>query len=78
MLDKDFRCKGIDHKTLFLWQLKLLQALAQMPQPQLSGVVQIDEIFIRESKKGSRNLVSHIEKKDVREPRYGYRLSKSV
>jgi len=76
VLEKDFECIGIDHKTLFLWQHKLLHALAQMPQPQLSGVVQIDETFIRESQKVSRNLVSHIDKKDVREPRYGYIPSK--
>ncbi len=47
-----------------------------MPQPKLSGVVQIDETFIREAQKGSRKLTSYIDKKDVREPRYGYRPSK--
>ena len=38
--------------------------------PKLSGVIQVDETFIRESQKGSRNLYSEI-KKEVRQPRYG-------
>ena len=76
VLEHDYHCIGIDHKTLFLWQHKLIHALAQINQPTISGVVQIDETFIRESQKGSRNLISFLDKKDVREPRYGYRPSK--
>jgi|LGVF01.1.fsa_nt_gb transposase-like protein len=76
VLEEDYGCIGIDHKTVFLWRHKLLFALANMPLPQLSGIVQIDETFIREAQKGSRKLVSYIGKNDIREPRYGRRPSK--
>lgn len=39
VLEHDYHCTGIDHKTLFLWQYKLTHALAQINQPTLSGVV---------------------------------------
>ncbi len=76
VLTKDLGCDGIDHKTVFLLKHKIVHALAQIPQPTLSGVVQVDETFIRESQKGSRNLVSYLSKDDVREPRYGRKPSK--
>ena len=46
-----------------------------MPMPKLSGILQIDETFFRESQKGSRELESTI-KGEIRLPRYGYRPSK--
>lgn len=44
--------------------------------PKLSGVIQIDETFIREAQKGSRSLISYLGKEDEREPRYGRKPSK--
>lgn len=56
--------------------MKLIHALASMPMPKLTGIIQVDEIFIRESQKGSRNLVSTINKAETRNPHYGRRPSK--
>jgi transposase-like protein len=76
VLIKDYGFIGIDHKTVFLWKHKIVHALAEMPQPTLSGIVQVDETFVREAQKGSRKLVSYIDRDDVREPRYGRKPSK--
>lgn len=75
VLEKDYSCKGINIKTVWLWRLKLIHALASLPMPKLTGVIQVDETFIRESQKGSRNLESYIKGED-RLPRYGRRPSK--
>lgn len=76
VLEKDYGCTGINHKTIFLWKHKLLHAISVLPMPKLSGVVQVDETFIRESQKGTRNLSSYLSKDDEREPRYGRQPSK--
>ncbi len=76
VLEKDFSCTGIDKKTVWLWRLKLIHALASIPQPKLTGVIQVDETFIRESQKGSRTLISMIGKSESRLPRYGRKPSK--
>ena len=70
LLKKDFGLDNLDLKTIFLWTHKILHTMASMPCPSLSGVVQIDETFFRESQKGSRNLTSPI-KNEERKPRYG-------
>ena len=70
VLEKDYHCVGIDPKTVWLWRLKLIHAMAACPMPLLTGIIQVDETFIRESQKGSRNLHSEI-KKETRKPRYG-------
>ncbi len=70
MLEQDFDCNGIDSKTVWLWRMKLIHAMASHPMPKLTGVIQVDETFIRESQKGSRNLVSNIKGED-RIARYG-------
>ena len=76
VLVDDYGCTGINYKTVWLWRHKLIHALASVPMPTLTGVIQIDETFIRESQKGSRELVSYLDKGDVRKPRYGRRPSK--
>ncbi|WP_241208429.1 transposase-like zinc-binding domain-containing protein [Streptococcus downei] len=76
VLINDYDCLGIDIKTVWLWRLKLITAMANMPMPILSGVVQVDETFVRESQKGSRHLKSTISQTDVRKPRYGRQSSK--
>lgn len=75
VLEKDYNCIDINIKTIWLWRLKLIHAIASLPQPKLTGNIQIDETFIRESQKGSRNLVSYIKDED-RIARYGYKPSK--
>lgn len=74
-LEQDYSCY-IDDMTLFLWVHKLIHALAIQPMPKLTGVIQIDETFVRESQKGSLCLYSTISKKDVREPRHERQASK--
>ena len=75
VLERDYGCEGIDPKTVWLWRLKLIHAMASVPMPKLSGVIQVDETFIRESQKGSRHLNSYL-KKEERKPRYGRMPSK--
>jgi transposase-like protein len=57
VLKKDFGCSSINRKTVWLWRIKLIHAISSLPTPNLTGVIQIDETFIRESQKGSRKLL---------------------
>ncbi len=75
ILKKDYGCDEIDPKTVWLWRLKLMHAMASVPMPKLTGVIQVDETFVRESQKGSRNLASTL-KGEIRTPRYGLSPSK--
>lgn len=75
VLEHDYGCDGINHKTVWMWRLKLIHALASLPMPKLTGVVQIDETFIRESQKGSRKLYSTLGGDTKRLPRYGRKPS---
>ena len=76
VLVRDYGCTGIDHKTVWQWQLKLIHALASIPTPTLTGVIEIDETFPRECQKGSRCLKNYLpEKFMARLPRYGYQPS---
>ena len=70
ILTDDFRLYGLDRRTVSTWRHKITHALAMMPMPKLSGVIQIDETFFRENQKGSKNLVSFVPNTD-RKPRYG-------
>lgn len=76
VLERDYSCTGINYKTVWLWRMKLIHALAAMPMPTLTGIIQVDETFVRECQKGSRNLLNYLDKQDERKPRYGYRPSK--
>ncbi len=70
-LISDFGCAGISTETLFYMRLKLIYAMAAMPLPKLSGVIQADETVLYESQKGSKTgLISYI-KGEERKPRYG-------
>lgn len=76
VLERDYDCKGVNIKTIFHMRLKLLYAMAAIPQPRLTGVIQMDETFLRESQKGHNlELVSYI-KDEKRRPRYGRDPSK--
>ena len=76
VLEADYGCAGINPKTVWLWRMKLIHALASLPQPVLTGIIQVDETFVRESQKGSRELVSYLSTTDDRLPRYGRSPSK--
>jgi len=67
---------GIDIKTVWLWRLKLIIATANIPMPILSGIIQVDETFVRESQKGSRHLKSMVAQTEERKSRYGRQSSK--
>jgi len=76
VLKKDYGCDGLCYKTVWQWRMKLIHALAMMPQPTLTCVIQIDQTYIREFQKGSRTLVNYLPYKySVRLPRYGYKPS---
>lgn len=66
-LEADFGLYGIDHKTVFHWVHKIIHALTEMPMPVLSGVVQIDETFFRESQIGSRYLLRQLRGRSVQQ-----------
>ncbi len=70
-LEKDFGCEGISIETLFYMRLKLIYAMAAMPLPKLSGIIQADETVIRESQKGSKKVLICYIKGEERKPRYG-------
>ena len=71
----DYGLDSLDYKTVFLWKHKILNAIANLPMPKLSGIIQVDETFFREGQKGSRHLESTI-KGETRKARYGRRPSK--
>lgn len=58
-LEDDNLIDFITQKTLSMWQRKILNAVEQMEQPELHGVIQIDETHYHESQKGvhEENLV---------------------
>ncbi|NLC65779.1 MAG: IS1 family transposase [Clostridium sp.] len=57
-LKKDFDLFAINYKTVWLWRMKLINAISLIPMPKLSGTVQIGESFIKKSQKGSRKVES--------------------
>lgn len=75
ILENDYGCTNINEKTVWLWRMKLIHSIATLPMPKLNGVIQVDETFIRESQKGSRELVSYINGEE-RTARYGRVSSK--
>lgn len=59
------------------WQLKIkiLSAFLNMPQPILTGIIQVDGTYFRESQKGKEHPVSYVYKGQTRNPRYKYEPS---
>lgn len=70
ILSNDYGLLGIDRKSISTWRHKLTHAMAMVPMPILSGVIQIDETHFREDQKGSRRLVSFVTGEE-RKPRRG-------
>lgn len=76
VLEQDYGCEGINIKTVFAMRMKLIHAMAAIEPPMLTGVIQMDESFVRESQKGHNlELVSYL-KGVERKPRYGRKPSK--
>ena len=68
--------KNTTQSTSVAWLLmhKIRHTLADMPMPHLSGMVQVDEKYIREAQKGSRSLVSYLDPTQSRRARkHNYR-----
>ena len=82
VLEKDYHLEGIHRMTVLLARHKLIHALSLMPKPILSGIVQVDETFFRESQKGTRtdkgrkliNVIPNVI--PVRLPRRGFQPSR--
>ena len=63
----------------WLLQHKILHLLAQFPLPKLHGIIQIDEKYLRENQKGSRELVSFLDSKKTRRARrHNYRSEAGI
>lgn len=50
---------GFDKMTIWRWSQKIILALGGLGASELGGVVEVDEKFFRESRKGSREWVRH-------------------
>lgn len=81
-LEHDYGMTGISRNSILLARHKLINAMALMPTPTLSGVIQVDETFFRENQKGTRtdlgkeliNVIPNIVEKRL--PRRGYSPSR--
>ena len=56
---------GVSHQTVWRWRMRVLGRLAPPADPVFAGIVEADETFQRESRKGSREWVRH-----QRDPRH--------
>ncbi len=76
VLEKDFGYAGIQEVTVLLARHKILNAISLIPQPKLTGIIQIDETFFRESQKAAKKLENYIPSvAEYRKPRYGVQPS---
>lgn len=76
VLEKDFNYSGITKHSVLLANHKLLNAIYKIPQPTLTGIIQIDETHFRESQKGTMELINYIPTVlSERKPRYGTQSS---
>ena len=79
-LSDDRHCHGIELNTVHLMRLKVMNAIASIPSPKLSGVIKIDDTFYRENQKAGRFLVDPLAsgKPVRREPRSGLKQSSQL
>ncbi len=76
VLEKEFGYAGVTKPSVLLARHKLLNAIYQIPQPVLNGIIQIDETHFRESQKGTMELTNYIPTViEERLPRYGTQSS---
>ena len=50
---------GLDKMTIWRWRHRIINAMLGVGATDLSGIVEADEKFFRESRKGSREWVNH-------------------
>jgi transposase-like protein len=50
---------GVDKMTVWRWRMRILAAVRGLGATRLGGIVEADEKFVRESRKGSREWVRH-------------------
>lgn len=62
ILEDDYHCTGIHTMTVWRMRLKVMYAISKLPSPTLTGIVQIDDTFLREDQKASRHLVNPLSK----------------
>lgn len=62
----------ISERKAWLLKMKILSAFANMPQPVLTGIVQVDGTYFRESQKGNKDPISFVYKGKTRPPREKY------
>lgn len=75
-LEQDYDYLGLQRSTVLLARLKILHAVSLLPQPVLTGVIQIDETFFRENQKTTRELINYIPSvAEYRKPRRGVQPS---
>lgn len=74
----DLKCIEISENTVWKMRIKLMNAIAAIPSPTLTGVVKMDDTFFRENQKGTLELYNPIpdDMGIPREPRYGATPSK--
>ena len=51
VLEKDYGCTNINEKTVWLWGMKLIHSIANLPQSKLTSNIEIDETFIQRKSK---------------------------
>ena len=73
VLIDDYKCVKINTDTIWLMRMKVMAAIAALPSPTLSGVIQFDDTFFREDQKSSGVLLNPLPSDilEEREPRYG-------
>lgn len=54
ILKEEFGLDALSTRSIYLARHKLIHAMNCMPRPKLKGVVQVDEIYLRENQKGTR------------------------
>lgn len=74
-LENDFLIEGITERTLLNWRLKVMNAAQYVEPPTLTGIVEIDETFIREGQKGKKELIDPLNPKQTRLARKKKRTS---
>lgn len=73
MLIDDYHCTDIHHTTVWRMRMKVMNAIAHIPSPKLSGVIQFDDTYFRENQKAAHDLSSPFPADFAyeRDPRYG-------
>ena len=68
-LEESHNCQGIHIETIFNWRHKIFEAAKNVREPQLKGVVEIDETYVREGQKGADFLYDPFNNKGSRKRR---------